>query len=270
MRRRFYYPVVLGAVVMISGCASMQLISIGASGLSYAMTGKSISDHAISTVMEQDCALHRVVMGDDPCMEYDGDGILRKAKPGKSDRRYVVRQNEAYWQDIPINHPPTNNPKVNEQPPSEYVNHKRLPQLSNPDETVKNLMVQKVSFKVDPDKVEVRTLQPIQNSYATITTMGQPAQPHLFAVLGSYNELHFAKQSLLKFTGLNAKVINNPARKTNPNATLYRVVAGPLSEAQFNTQLTAQHNAWRVKLCIETMLPPPCTKSVFAAMLNAR
>ncbi|MFT4929181.1 MAG: hypothetical protein ACI8WB_005311 [Phenylobacterium sp.] len=72
MTRRFYLPLIIASALLLSGCATLQLVSFGISTISYVVSGKSISDHAISKVMGQDCALHRIVMTADVCQEPGG------------------------------------------------------------------------------------------------------------------------------------------------------------------------------------------------------
>jgi hypothetical protein len=64
--------------VLVSGCAlpaSLQIVSWAVSGFSYATTGKSLSDHAVSAVVAKDCALHRIALGEDICNPVEADGI---------------------------------------------------------------------------------------------------------------------------------------------------------------------------------------------------
>lgn len=64
--------VVVGSALLLSGCALPPLLTIASyaiDGMSYLSSGKSVSDHALSAVTTQDCALFRVVMGDDICRE---------------------------------------------------------------------------------------------------------------------------------------------------------------------------------------------------------
>lgn len=51
----------------ISGCASLELLAAG--GISYLVTGKGLSDHALSMVMDKDCAFHRFLTDDSLCEE---------------------------------------------------------------------------------------------------------------------------------------------------------------------------------------------------------
>lgn len=64
--------VVLGVSAAIAGCAALppivQMGSLALSGMSYLVTGKGPSDHVISAVAEQDCALLRVVRGQPICI----------------------------------------------------------------------------------------------------------------------------------------------------------------------------------------------------------
>ena len=59
----------LSAVAMsLSGCLvalppAVQVASLALDGVSYITTGKSVTDHAISTVTAQDCAMMRLVKG---------------------------------------------------------------------------------------------------------------------------------------------------------------------------------------------------------------
>ena len=64
------YSALCAVVLLTGGCAlpvPLQIASWAASGLSYATTGKSISDHAVSAVAEQDCAMHRIALGKEIC-----------------------------------------------------------------------------------------------------------------------------------------------------------------------------------------------------------
>ena len=68
---------VLSSPVVLSGCAGFALIplpitiaSYAGDGVSYLATGKSMTDHAISDAMSQDCAMHRVLRLKNPCHDF--------------------------------------------------------------------------------------------------------------------------------------------------------------------------------------------------------
>ena len=59
--------------VVLSGCGlppAVTVASLVASGVSYVSTGKSVTDHGISMVLQKDCALLRGFEGD-ICLEPD-------------------------------------------------------------------------------------------------------------------------------------------------------------------------------------------------------
>jgi sporulation related protein len=58
------------APILLSGCAIPPAITIASyvlDGVSYAATGKSVSDHGISAVAGRDCATFRILKGENPC-----------------------------------------------------------------------------------------------------------------------------------------------------------------------------------------------------------
>ncbi|HKX07721.1 MAG TPA: SPOR domain-containing protein [Stellaceae bacterium] len=66
-RHRF---ILVLAPILLGGCAIPPAISIASyvlDGISYAATGKSVSDHGISAVAGRDCATFRILKGQNPC-----------------------------------------------------------------------------------------------------------------------------------------------------------------------------------------------------------
>jgi len=64
--------IISGLVISLSGCIfalppAIQLASLALDGVSYATTGKTVADHAISTLTAQDCSMSRILKGDDIC-----------------------------------------------------------------------------------------------------------------------------------------------------------------------------------------------------------
>lgn len=71
----------LGLPLLLGACGVPPAISAASwalDGVSYLVSGKSVTDHAISQVASQDCALLRIVQGRELCEDYviDGDGPL--------------------------------------------------------------------------------------------------------------------------------------------------------------------------------------------------
>ena len=66
----------LASALALAGCAVPAVVSIASlafDGASYAATGKSVQDHAISAVVDEDCALWRAVAGRSICVEKPAD-----------------------------------------------------------------------------------------------------------------------------------------------------------------------------------------------------
>lgn len=64
----------LGLVTSLSGCIvamppALQIASLALDGVSYAATGKSVTDHAISGVTNKDCAMLRPLQGENICTD---------------------------------------------------------------------------------------------------------------------------------------------------------------------------------------------------------
>jgi hypothetical protein len=77
--------IIVVAVLTLAGCVAIppavSIASWAINGVSYLASGKSVSDHAISAVLEQDCAMWRILKGDPICVEYPAeDGAVAVAE----------------------------------------------------------------------------------------------------------------------------------------------------------------------------------------------
>lgn len=88
-----FVPVItICAALLVSGCALPPVIALASyatTGFSYIASGKGPSDHALSAMVEKDCALHRVVMNKDVCREQGdpmGDGAVIAAAGGSDSK----------------------------------------------------------------------------------------------------------------------------------------------------------------------------------------
>jgi hypothetical protein len=104
---RFPFPALLLAP-LLAGCAvppAVTIVSLVADGVSYAATGKSTTDHAISAVAGQDCALLRAAQDKAIC-DPDGDVLVELVGAERSDQDWTdpndshLRNNggETIWQ----------------------------------------------------------------------------------------------------------------------------------------------------------------------------
>jgi len=78
-------------IASLSGCLAIlppavQLASLALDGVSYAATGKSVTDHALSGLTDQDCAMIRVLKGQDVCIVEDiGVAVIAQTDTAHSD-----------------------------------------------------------------------------------------------------------------------------------------------------------------------------------------
>jgi hypothetical protein len=69
---RFVKLAVVGLSLLLTGCGlppAIVAFSYAMDGVSYASSGKSVTDHALSAAIEQDCAMFRAIQGRDICRE---------------------------------------------------------------------------------------------------------------------------------------------------------------------------------------------------------
>ena len=66
----------------LGGCLlppAVSIASFAADGVSFVTTGKSVNDHVLSEVLDQDCALWRIVKSEEICVDYvleEGDTVM--------------------------------------------------------------------------------------------------------------------------------------------------------------------------------------------------
>jgi hypothetical protein len=77
--------IIIGVIVLLAGCVAIppaiSIASWAVNGASLMISGKSVSDHAISAVLDQDCAMWRILKGDPICVDYPAeDGSVMVAE----------------------------------------------------------------------------------------------------------------------------------------------------------------------------------------------
>jgi hypothetical protein len=80
---------------LLAGCAlppALTIASLAADGVSYFATGKSTTDHALSAIAEEDCALVRAVKEEAICVP-KGSAAVAMADPNQE----IVPQPEVRW-----------------------------------------------------------------------------------------------------------------------------------------------------------------------------
>lgn len=88
-----------GAALSLTGCIvalppAVQAASLALDGVSYLTTGKSVTDHAISGITAQDCAMMRALQGDAICTDVR-DTEMALATGAQSNAEQGPRADEA-------------------------------------------------------------------------------------------------------------------------------------------------------------------------------
>lgn len=214
----------LGAgTLCLSGCASLELLAVG--GVSYLITGKGLSDHALSYMMDEDCAFHRIITESSLCQEN--------------------RLNDDDANDIML----------------AEVDTEELPKANEPDVVIAESDDMIAANGFQPD-----SLEPVQFSTAALQLSDEYTEnTEIFAVVGSFNDLQHAFKRSVMYRVYNTHIIENPTGSD----TLYRVVVGPLDNRELISQIPMDLEAenqppWGLDLCIDNMMPPPCSGGFLA------
>ena len=81
-------------VMVLSGCAAVvnpsMITSIFIDGVSYATTGKGPADHLISSLIDQDCAMHRGFTNEAVCTPPKDQGILKQAETNSENEQAII------------------------------------------------------------------------------------------------------------------------------------------------------------------------------------
>ncbi|MCE2510164.1 MAG: hypothetical protein J4G10_04220 [Alphaproteobacteria bacterium] len=203
---------------LAAGCAlppAVTVASLAADGMSYAVSGRAVSDHAISFAAQEDCALYRAVQGESICRAEEGTEQTRAFEGAAA----------------PINLVET--PAASEEsvtPPVETVSP------SQPE--------------APEEKEEIAALGPPMPAERRWVYPGAPGVTATFLALGSYRFRTNAVQVAERYAAHSPYIVSvflNGER-------YYRVVAGPYEETEIEAARTRLEAAgvahpWRVQLC---------------------
>ncbi|WDE10194.1 SPOR domain-containing protein [Thalassomonas haliotis] len=256
-------------IVLISGCASLDVVMVAASGISYLVSGKSISDNIVSAVIDEDCAAHRLLLNKKVCvptnkpvdmLATDGDTrIAANTLPEQPQTEAVVAEQPEVYQS-------GNNTVIARALDRSEQFEQLLPQTdtsgANREQVqgaaARHTLPQEVSMAGEIAKNMTPPHAPDDHNHYI-------ENPQTFVVIGSFNELSFARERQISHMALNAEVVSN----LHNDKTRFRVVVGPYNELDSEQSLTQlpeleQFSPWRINLCASSMAPPPCESSVVA------
>jgi hypothetical protein len=230
------------ALFILSGCATLNIVSFGISGISYITTGKSLSDHAFSAMREQDCALHRLVFDESMChknsnmIETNINTILAK-NTVQEDNQLIINSINVMEKGIDEITKPSNN---------------SFPSTA---------LIEKSNVSSNFDSGE----QLIKNKESLYKEKWNNVAQ--YKVVGSFNNKSYAITRANLYQEIGAIVI--PNRKTQTKkltktyGAKYRVVLAPdfANTEPLGSGIiakTVKHSYWMLNLCTKTLSPPPC------------
>ena len=213
---------------MLTGCIAppiVSYVSMALDGASFITTGKSVGDHALSVVVNEDCALLRVITEQDVaavCREYPTEDPSEDQQEAATeltfDADFKILRLEVEAEKLPIL------AAVDAEPVSPPGHAAFMP----------------TALKTEP-------FENFDNQSA------------VYLMIGNYSSKEGAEKLAARVTGMSAAVV--PAMTGN---TLYfRVAAGPIAPgetdaAQSHLAAAGINNSWAATLCIDNLGAPPC------------
>jgi len=257
-----------GMCICLNGCAlTMEMMAI--SGISYLATGKSLSDNAFSLLTQQDCAVHRIVLGEPLCEKNiaipdEEIGTLTASTevtdvmPAPTHLALTRSEKQAETVIARIDKPVA---RTKSRAVQAFALQPRLETAWNSEPDID---MSAATLSMNDFSVPIEQNKPLSNQY-------QSAEK--FAVVGSFNSYKYAQHRNEKYLRYNAHIIQNPSNYP----TKYRVVVGPIKSETFTVELPVLVGAetqlpWEIDLCVSDMSPPPCftheNNNTFAITLN--
>ena len=290
-------------VVLLSlstgGCflSTYQIASWTATGVSYMFSGKSIGDHALSLVMNQNCATFRMLRGKEICVDYgsdfesswaamasawelpeqltgtDQDVVaigFDKTSPGAVAMKQTVEKTVAGTSLTPVNLAETGTLKSGK--PAQSA---ELDGVLSRDRATSAMQESALHQNVIPASGSglsgLVKAQPFENILAvtkTKTSAVQLSKPTIYLVMGSFRDKANAQRLGSKHPGIKTNI----SKVDRDGHTMYRLLTGPIEKASLKGIRVGLANAgirhsWAVKLCSRRLTLPPCKAPVQEAKL---
>jgi len=207
----------------------IQVASIFADVISYAATEKTVGDHGLSILTEQDCAVWRGFEGKDICQDeaVNGDTLVAEDAPEDNDQLANLAETETETEEVvaAVEEP------AYEQPQTVVISSAGVENMPPP------AAVEPVPM-AEVETVEVETLTPpaIEPEKAVTVTVIEPEQAPavipeenrggMFYVIASYHRSADAKRFADNQRDLSTTVLSGTAN----GKSVYRVAVGPVGK----------------------------------------
>ncbi len=294
---RVWLVVLLG--LSTGGCflSTYQIASWTATGVSYLFSGKGIGDHALSLVMNQNCATFRMLRGKEICVDYgsdfesswaamasawelpeqltgtDQDVVaigFDKTLPGSVAMKQTVEKTVAGTSLTPVNLAETGMLKSGK--PTQSTELDGVVSRDRATSAMQEFALQQKTF---PSRgldfsglVKAEHYEDLLTVTQTKTLDIQSSEPTIYLVMGSFRDKANAQRLGSKHPGIKTEI----SKVVRDGHTMYRLLTGPIEKASLRGIRVSLANvgirhSWAVKLCRRSLTLPPCKVPVQEAKL---
>lgn len=214
MTKKLMKPCKASAMLIVAltltGCTSLEVVAFIGSSVTYAVSGKSWTDHAVSAVTQQDCVMHRIIQGSVACVpvnEPDKPSATHNETSIAEIAEVDARQNTELLID-------------------KGINHDSETQIVKISSNTESLLLQKPKG-ITPRTPSVESTSKVSTENAVNSVLESEESKLQFAVLGSYTNPQFAAKQLQRYAEFDASLTQISANGT----TRFRIIVGPLANA---------------------------------------
>jgi hypothetical protein len=196
--------------LVLSGCAVPLPVKIASwviDGISYIATKKSLSDHAISVALQQDCAVWRGVTGEGFCLDDDGGVIAVAANEGEGQETVTAETSAVEVQEL-ANFATAAGPAETAEAPADAA---LAPEAVVAEEPAAPSAPMVMAISAAPTVERVR---------------GTELRPGIYFVIGSFNRADNAERLAERYARLRPMVMVS----NRSEGKVYRVVVGPTDD----------------------------------------
>ncbi len=242
----------LPVLLSVAACAGpLTVVTFAVDGVSLLVSGKSISDHALSAANDEDCAMWRVFKDRPICREYEApDAVLAAVPVVDEPTPSVDEPDEA---EILVAEAAT------ETTPETKDTYIETVSASRPQREAVALAANEANEDIVATSAEATPME-IAAIAALAPAAGKPKpKPRHFIVLGSYLKETYAKDALTRGRDFAPRMVRVRVR----GKVYHRVVSGPYARDAISSvrkSLTGEgfRRSWSIKLCENSLRAGPC------------